>query len=1128
MKSTFNTYGTDRADLKNRHNTSIRLLEADFTSLFAKAMELASQKRIVLSSGVETTLYELYRNQPLFVCAEIISFDISPLYTLIQASNLCDEKELLKTKVLFFFHKIIDWRDRLRVDMLNNGVSFQLYSDIEEQIRTRWATAVLALDNSDQFDRYDRIADGDEIDVDPDYLFRLSYQLLSFIKKLKTRCDIYWEEIIGHGNIDPSLAMMITFLQNYSKIAQKFNQRMDDIPNLYYDKILRTKCRPAKNGSQWVSVVKVPGYSSFYLSAGTRYAIKGTGTTGKFLNDLCVGDVKLENISWLEMIKNSEHHPEADLGFVSNLTLIDIYPEHQQLETDLGLSLKSPILRLSGGYRQIELFFYLTPDSCEYLAKMVTDLADIQNINQKEAVSKILNEDTFRVNVSTAKGMVDCKHTKTEAGPEYEYLKVTVKLDNTFDPVVQIDDDPEMRIVISKTAWLYPYSWCRMIRLKKIRMCVRVTDMKNFQIYNDLGLVDVSQPFSPFGSNVEKGTWFAVGSIEMIEKRITSVGLNISWRGLPICGGGLAEHYRGYTEGEPGIDNMSFRVQGEYLSGYEWKAQGEEQYLFRTSESDIPVSDDPLIESCTFSISNLSQKGIDLNGRDFSLGMVPSGFYRFILKSPDMGFGVNQYRKIFAKTMILNSRLKTQVDLPQEPIQLSVGMVGLSYTAEAETEFVSGGTSEIEVRYIQPAYGFSQEGTSFHSPIPILNGVEEGGRLILAFSNTKGLAELSFYVDMHNLNAEVDEIPQVGWSYLRRNGWTQIQPSNVVADGTNGLLQSGYVSLLFPNRITEDLLDKDGKFWVSAVVEKNYDKCARVRSVFLNTVRVEVERDGEETAPIAGVLSLLPISPVVGYIKAEKKEDRNVRLKETIGHRNRALLRADYEQLILQNFADIDRVKCLPHIDTKYKDRRNIVTIVVMRKKRDDEEVPLCTDSELRKIEVFLANYISPFVDVDVINPEYEEVTVICGLKMDSRRVTGETMVKVKNKMHQCIAPWLTGSEAPTLNKPFTVMDLRGTVGSFQEISSVYGLKVIHVYRKGGSNIFERKTYEWVDTESEDFVVKPSKEWAVLLPTQESNMAPVDHEEEWKEMVGIGYFEVENTFVVEKPKCFNGIDTFDC
>ena len=53
-------------------------------------------------------------------------------------------------------------------------------------------------------------------------------------------------------------------------------------------------------------------------------------------------------------------------------------------------------------------------------------------------------------------------------------------------------------------------------------------------------------------------------------------------------------------------------------------------------------------------------------------------------------------------------------------------------------------------------------------------------------------------------------------------------------------------------------------------------------------------------------------------------------------------------------------------------------------------------------------------------------------------------------------------------------------------------------------------------------------EWAVLLPTQESNMAPVDHEEEWKEMVGIGYFEVENTFVVEKPKCFNGIDTFDC
>ena len=149
-----------------------------------------------------------------------------------------------------------------------------------------------------------------------------------------------------------------------------------------------------------------------------------------------------------------------------------------------------------------------------------------------------------------------------------------------------------------------------------------------------------------------------------------------------------------------------------------------------------------------------------------------------------------------------------------------VDSVSLGYKAEAETEFIAGGASEIEVSYLQPAFGFSVRKDSFMYPIPLINGMEEGGRLIISFTGALGGTILNFYLELNDMMVEMWDIPKINWSYRTEDGWINFPDSNVLSDTTNGLLESGYVSLLMPEVVSSDMLDAKGCLWISALVEK--------------------------------------------------------------------------------------------------------------------------------------------------------------------------------------------------------------------------------------------------------------------------------------------------------------------
>ena len=1143
MRSIYNIGGTSRLDRKPWIQTNIDFLESDFSRLFCEAMESASQKEIIRSDGKRICLADMYKYQPLSVCAEIISCKVSEIQNLVHSIGTNPMAEdALKLGIRNTLERVEDWRKRIEWASIQESCSYSLLNDLNEHVEVRWSAIYQEMNllfPSLTFKEmgavwHRALINALSLPSAHDFLFRVGYQLVGFLENLRAKMPHYLQEIMHNGNMDPSLALMVYALSKYAKMAGAFNQRLQGIGDFYYDKILETKCRGAKKGKFWVSSKLAHGLSSFLLPSNSLLCVgqEEGSIYGRTLADSVLTTVELNSLSWWEVEKSKERHPESDLDYVTSLSLASLFPESDVDDKKLGIGFRSPIFKLESGHRHIEVHCVLTDDSVSFFEDMIRNVSQCQQISEKDAQNKVLNESTFSIYLSTSLGLQETDKVLIDFLKRDSEGKIVIslELDSKFPALVAMEDNsnPEIRVLVSDKAWLYPYSWCRRVKLKKIKVNVTVEGTKNFQIHNDLGEVDVTQPFSPFGSSTVQGAWFAFGSEEMLNKRVSQVSLSLTWRGLPKHRLGMKGHYSSYVSDDSDvIDNTSFRVKGEYLSGYSWKPSlnAGEQYMFRTSADEVPVADDLLVEKSRFTLSVPPLPDVHLSDSEFEYGSVPSGFYRFVFTSPLMGFGESVYRRIFAETMLVNSKLKHHLPLPEPPVMLMADSASLGYKAEAETEFIAGGDSEIEVCYLQPAFGFSSKREDFSTPIPIINGIEEGGRLVLSLSGTLDFSLLSFYLSLEDMTVEMNAVPKLVWSYRTESGWKNFSEANVLTDDTYGLSQSGYVSLLMPETVTADMLDAKGLLWISALVEKGYENCAKVKGLYTNVVQVETEFVEEEIGTIPEIESSMQISPIKGQREKETEEEMQLRIRERISHRNRALLATDYEQLVLRNFLQIDRVSCIPHLDTKHLGRRNLITLVVLRKKTANEEVPLCTDSELREIENFLKGYVSPFVSIDVINPEYEYVTIFCGVKTLGGLSSGGIVNQVREELGRCVSPWLDGVSAPVLGHSFSVMDLQDAIRNVKGISQTYGFKVIHVYRKP-DNTYERSVNEWILGNDEGFRISPSRKWA-LLSVKEVYVKPLVSEAEWNGTSGIGDFEIGDTFVIEAPKG-ETLGTFDC
>lgn len=792
---------------------------------------------------------------------------------------------------------------------------------------------------------------------------------LSSMRMLQSNKEAYRAEIYSSGMVDPSLALIVATLTNYAAIAGQFNRRWHELSYIYIKDMLGFQPRPAT----------VP-----------------TSSEDDLLSESLTGQTEVESAGKVVLERNTDLHPASDLGFVTSISRIDT-SGNECTPVAVGVGLQSGVLLLREGERHVFITFKLSVSSSDYFKNLISSVCSSYSDNERkmshgEAMYKILDESFVLEATIGGEWRQVCDFRAYFRENERSFV-LRFHLGNEMPPLEPLEGDewPSIRLSANNTAWLYPYSWACKLFAESVHIRVEVRNLRDIRLNNELGPVDPDQPFVPFGPQPAKGSWLVFGSHEMACKHITRFDLSFDWQQLPDCAGGMAEHYRDYQEkGVERITNRSFRVKAEYLRNHEWKPVPEDPYyLFRTQQIDgaTPEADEALSTRCVIAFN-------------YDPGRVRPEGYRLTLISPDMGFGAEHYRRLFAGVVMHNGRSRKKRPVPNLPVVPLASAPRLSYTAEEVCRFGAGQSLPITITYIDPLQAGEVAGPDMTCPVA-----------------------------------------------------------------------------LFPDLETEANL------------------AAAANDAYAAATATETTEARE----------------------AETDADLKTRFAGRVSHRNRALLPADYEQLVLDEFPGIVKVKCLPGVDVTGQGRRGVVTLALIGHS-PGQLLPLCSNALLGRVKAYLRQYTPPFVGIDVVNPVYEEVTVFCGLSVARQHQARALVADVSECITDCIAPWYGRGGIPVFGYSFAVRDLIGRIRGSEYAGRLYGVKFACPTRdvRGAYHL-----NKGISGQIEEVVIAPSNPWAILVPASRQHVVICKEEEEaieeekrWRHEIEFGDLEVDRTFII--------------
>lgn len=960
-------------------------------------------------------------------------------------------------------------------------------------------------------------------------------QLLSELKKLTT--PGHHVKPIYNGNMEPSQALLYVFLHNLHQLIHGFNDRWKGLANWYVEDVLGVNSLPPLPDSAYVSFTKNSlAKVTVKKNTGISYerAAPGEGIIYRLQEDLSVSNISIAQAYALYFERRPDVFPANLFNATTSLRMVDLLRtkdssrplfgansdgrDHQSV----GLQFASPALLLREGKRNVTITFEIEKNSLgtmERLRKVVGLVYKIRaelpfGTTWQEAKQIVLRKafnQLFHLELSTASGWAPVDKYFVKEGDSRRSLCLKFELPENFAETTPCNSDvhhfqsvfPVLKILLNRDSWLFPYVWLKNFLLTKISINTRVEGITNILFYNELGKVDNSAPFAPFGINTERGAWFTIGNYEMASKNTQTIDLTLEWQQLPLDYGGLNTHYQGY---QTPIDNRSFVLQPRYLSDFKWRntRNARQTYLFSSVIADTfegPESDGRLSEESVLrdiQVADMPPIAIDESLYDYGI-QSKRGFISFVLDGPDIGFGEKRYRELFTTSIVRQALRKKKLLKLNAPISPLVQRILLSYTAEDEINLLTAPQQEgIAIHHIHPLGQAKVYPIKEKRPIPFVYSMAHDANIILALKNVEGNEELQVYVDTAPLTREVsvDSLPAVTWYWGNGYHWQRLPSGAIRKNETRNFLTSGIIKLRLPEIPASGIRDGNGLVWLCASVVRNTQSVATINRIVVNVARVlrdssyfHLQLPEGFTLNIAekklpGIAAISQITPFNSKVTHETAVAKLIRVSEYSTHRGRAVTPRDFERMTLQQFPAVRKVKCLPCLDTKLpgadttKHQGVVSLVIVAPNSRDSNRyLPNCPPELLLDIEAFFAQRVSAYVKrVDAINPIYEEIMIRCDLELDENAVDDNTQAIITHVINHCIAPWQETVEPPVFGYTFTIQQLQNRIQALPQVQHIKQLSVIQLLNKEVKR-FELKTHGEIHT-----LISATKPHALLVP----------------------------------------------
>jgi len=318
---------------------------------------------------------------------------------------------------------------------------------------------------------------------------------------------------------------------------------------------------------------------------------------------------------------------------------------------------------------------------------------------------------------------------------------------------------------------------------------------------------------------------------------------------------------------------------------------------------------------------------------------------------------------------------------------------------------------------------------------------DNGGELWIGLANALADETFSVLFQVSEGSANpLKNMTEVDWYYLDTNNWVQFNAQSVT-DGTNNLTSSGIIVFNVPGDATLTNTRADNNYiWIKAVVNHDTDAVCNLIAIDTNASQAQfVQTAGSNivfTNPIpANTISKptpadaalkqtqQPYSSFGGRV-VETDSQFYVRVSERLRHKHRAITAWDYERLTLQYFPQIFKAKCLSHTGfitdtiTNQQDYAEtlagqvmVVTIPDLTQLNMANILrPYTSIGLLADIQIYLAGLTSPFVTVNVCNPQFEEVQFAFSVTFKENYDPVYYTNQLNNDIEQFLTPWAFGN----------------------------------------------------------------------------------------------------------------------
>lgn len=909
------------------------------------------------------------------------------------------------------------------------------------------------------------------------------------------------------GDTEPHLSLFIAFLKLLVYPQQSLNALPKRHLDFYYKEVLKLEKQPYNPDMVHVLFELAKHASDELVEEGVLLKA-GKDSEGNPLNyqtvdSLVVNAAKVTSLRSVYMDDNGilRHAPIANSADGLGADFEDdrtwrAFGEPTGFswpEAELSFYLASNLLELREGTRMVTLEFELSDSLSldagsseafftgekEWLGSFGVDIGPSQ---------PVVGKDTFKSVWTITVGIEDDAILKYNE--EVHLAGLETKL-------------PVLKIVFQNAE---DYEALKSIKIEKLELSVTASDIETLQLQNELGNLDPSKPFMPFGSSPKVGSRLKVAYPEMYGKPVSRFELSMMWLNLPA---NFSEHYEHYLSS---INDFRLAYT-DIVTFVDYSSYAYYQYLY--PPTDIVISengtDEPLPDTMKddFKVSVTSpynttpeteqlftdrpQVTVDSEGGPL---IATRGEIELALTE---SFYHDLYPELYTNAVLLAIDTK-DADLPNMPYTPLLDQLTLSYTASHTVSFAQDTEEDnvpVSVMYHRHPFGVKRVDGDSNTLLPDykhkhlyigLENLEEGSNISLLFQVAEG--------SENPLHSNFEETESPSWSILSNNEWLPIEGSDFARNEVNNFLRSGIVEIKTPKEADSDNSLFDGEMhWLKIELIKEPDAVPRFIDIHAQAVKAEFLDEDNTTDHLVDHLPAETITQMVnprarikgvaqpydsfGGAPAEADEAFYRRVSERLRHKHRTISIWDYEHLVLEEFPSLYKVKCLNHarLDGTVLDELspgNAIIVLIPKLTEANTEFrlePKVSRDFKDRVEDFVSSQNSMHATVTAADAIFEKVRFEFNIRyspgLDFNFYRNQTMEDLK----KLLAPWVFDLDA--------AINFGGTFTEYQIVNYLENLDYVDyiedfvMFHKPVNGIFSKKT-----------TVEPSNPMAILVPVE--------------------------------------------